>query len=357
MAADDKTSGAPGGDKQIHDDRPFSMDPAKMPPEVGAPLAPYAGEEPPSPQWFKDAVARTPERSFVESLGSKLEVLTWGDVGKPGMLMVHGNSAHADWWSFIAPFFADDFRVASMSLAGMGASDWRQRYAFTDFAEDAEAVARATGLYDGGTKPIYVGHSFGGGQVFHAAATHPERMACAILVDTGFGGPPPEVQAEREKRAAELRNIPTPDKPSRIYPTLTAALGRFRLMPPQPAGNPYIADFIARRSLKRAPMPDGSGDGWTWRFDPEMWAKLDRTGMIPASERAHAIATPMAHIYGANSMIKLRRRASDPSPFPPGMIEVEIPDAHHHVMIDQPLALVAAIRALLAAWPEAPAQP
>jgi hypothetical protein len=33
------------------------------------------------------------------------------------------------------------------------------------------------------------------------------------------------------------------------------------------------------------------------------------------------------------------------------MMEVEIPDSHHHIMIDQPLALVAAIRALLATWP------
>jgi hypothetical protein len=33
------------------------------------------------------------------------------------------------------------------------------------------------------------------------------------------------------------------------------------------------------------------------------------------------------------------------------MMEIEIPDSHHHVMIDQPLALVAALRALLAAWP------
>ena len=32
-------------------------------------------------------------------------------------------------------------------------------------------------------------------------------------------------------------------------------------------------------------------------------------------------------------------------------VEVEIPDAEHHVMIDQPLALVAALRTLLATWP------
>jgi pimeloyl-ACP methyl ester carboxylesterase len=333
---------------ETYDDRPIHSD-DQLPPEVQAPLGEYKGEPPPSPQWFKDAIAQEPERSFVESLGTKLEVLTWGEVGKPGLLFVHGNSAHADWWSFIAPFFAENYRVASMSLAGMGASDWRERYSFTDFADDAEAVARAAGLYEGGQKPIYIGHSFGGGQVFFAAAAHPERMHAAILVDTGFG-PPPEELAKRQAQLEAIRNIPTADRPSRIYPTLEAALLRFRLMPPQPAGNPFIADFIARRSLKRVPMPDGSGEGWTWRFDPNMWAKLERDGGMMRAPNPGPISTPLVHIYGAKSRIIEHRKAGSPSPFPPELIEVEIPESHHHVMIDQPLALVATLRALLAGW-------
>ena len=38
-----------------------------------------------------------------------IELLTWGEIGKPGLIFVHGNSAHSDWWSFIAPFLADEF--------------------------------------------------------------------------------------------------------------------------------------------------------------------------------------------------------------------------------------------------------
>jgi pimeloyl-ACP methyl ester carboxylesterase len=339
---------------ETYDDRPIHFDPGQLPPEVQAPLAEFKGEPPPAPQWFKDAIAQEPERSFVESLGARLEVLTWGEVGKPGLLFVHGNSAHADWWSFIAPFFAQDYRVTAMSLAGMGASDWRERYAFSDFAEDAEAVSRATGLYEGGRKPIYIGHSFGGGQVFFAAASHPERMHAAILVDTGFG-PPPEEMAKRLAQMEAVRNIPTVDRASRVYPTVEAALLRFRLMPPQPAGNPFIADFIARRSLKQVPLEDGSGHGWTWRFDPNMWTKLERAGMtmMTGGGTPPPVTTPLVHIYGVNSRIIEHRRAGSPTPFPPGMPEVEIPESHHHVMIDQPLALVAAIRTALALWPAA----
>ncbi|MGA0606425.1 alpha/beta fold hydrolase [Phenylobacterium sp. VNQ135] len=334
---------------ESYDDRPFHTD--GLPPEVRAPLAPFNGAEPPAPRWFKDAIADEPERSFVVSHGTKLELLTWGELGKPGLLLVHGNSAHADWWSFIAPFLAKDYRVAAFSLAGMGESEWRARYAFADFAGDAEACARAAGLYESGSKPIYIGHSFGGAQVFFASVQNPDQMQAAILVDTGFGGPPPEVLEERKKRAEQVRNIPTADRPSRVYATLEQALGRFRLMPPQPAGNLFVADFIARRSLKRAPLPDGSGDGWTWKFDPTMWEKLDRTN-APSHEPPPPINVPMVHIYGAQSRIIERRKAGERSFFGDRVREIEIPESEHHIMIDQPLALVASLRTLLATWPD-----
>ena len=285
-------------------------------------------------------------------MGTRLETLSWGERGKPGLLLVHGNSAHAEWWSPLAPYLAKDYRVTSMSLAGMGNSDWRETYKFGDFAADAEAVSRATGLYDGGRKPIYIGHSFGGGQVFFAAARYPQNMHAAVLVDTGFGGPPPEVLAERAKRAEVLANNPSPDRPTRIYPSLEKALERFRLMPPQPAENYYILDFIARRSLKQTPMPDGSGQGWAWKFDPNMWEKLDRSdGIMSGTGDFPDLTVPVIHLYGDKSRIIDRRKAGERGFLDGHIPEIEIPDSHHHVMIDQPLALVAALRTLLGAWP------
>ena len=137
---------------------------------------------------------------------------------------------------------------------------------------------------------------------------------------------------------------------NRVYPTLEAALTRFRFMPPQVPGNLYIADFIARNSLKRAPMPDGSGEGWTWKFDPELWAKLDRTGMMPLSG---ADGAPMAHIYGDRSAIITRHKEMGRGldMIPASAPRVALPDSEHHVMVDQPLALVAAMRTILATWP------
>ena len=183
--------------------------------------------------------------------------------------------------------------------------------------------------------------------MFFAAAAHPERMKAAILVDVGFGGPPPD--SPEGKRVA---NIPTPDRAQKVYPSIQAALARFRFMPPQAAGNLFIADFIARRSLKRAPMEDGSGEGWTWRFDPNMWNKLDRTAMNEMMVGGKPkVDVPLAHIFGDRSVIITRKVEGQTTPLPDDILEIAIPDSAHHVMVDQPLALVAALRSLLAVWP------
>ncbi|HLK24077.1 MAG TPA: alpha/beta hydrolase [Caulobacteraceae bacterium] len=305
------------------------------------PLAIFDGEAPEAPDWFKWAIAQEPERSFVTVDGARIELLAWGQRGKPGLMFVHGNSAHADWWSFIAPYLAQDYRVAAVSLSGMGASDWREAYSFEVFAKELFAGAEAAGLYDAPVKPVFIGHSFGGSQVFYAARRYPERMRGAILADTGFGGPPPAAEGFRQPQRRTT--------PNRVYPTLAAALARFRFMPPQGCKNLFIADFIARRSLKRAPMPDGSGEGWTWRFDPQLWHKLDRTAMeAMAMEES---PTPLVQIMGAESKIMQRRQQVDPNALLRDLDGIVIPDSEHHIMVDQPLALVAAIRALLLNWP------
>ena len=353
--ADDKPETLPL-DVPVDDDQPRRLEP-DLPPEIASPLAPFAGASPPAPAWFNEILGIEPERSFVPVLGAQIELLTWGERGKPGLIFVHGNSAHADWWSFIAPYFAQTHRVAALSISGMGASDWREHYSFEIFATEIHEAGRAAGLFDGDARPVYIGHSFGGGQVFYSAARHPERMSACILVDTGFGGPPTREQMEQMEREAiargeapgRWRGPPQRTGPHRVYPTFEQALTRFRFMPPQVPGNLYVADFIARRSLKPAPLPDGSGQGWTWKFDPSLWSKLERSGMAPPDTRTDV---PMVHIYGERSAI-IRRHAEagrDPNEVLAGVPSIVIPDSEHHIMVDQPLALVAALRSVLTVW-------
>jgi pimeloyl-ACP methyl ester carboxylesterase len=317
---------------------------ADLPPEIAAPLAPFKGEAPPAPAWFEKAIAVEPERFTVEVKGADIECLAWGTRGKPGLVFVHGASAHADWWSFIAPFFAQEYRVAALSLSGMGGSGWRPTYDFTTFADEVDACARAAGLYDCGEPPVYIGHSFGGAVVYFAALANPGRMRATIMVDSGFGGPPKEKTAS--ETAKDDVSMPPRRPMGRIYPTLADALARFRFLPPQVPGNLYIADFIARRSLKRAQMEDGTL-GWTWRFDPDLFPRLDRSHFRAMLGKEPGLTI---HLYGDRSKV-IERHGGPPRILPAWVKQVAIPDSEHHVMVDQPLALVAAIRTVLARWP------
>ncbi|WP_188609649.1 alpha/beta fold hydrolase [Chelatococcus reniformis] len=302
-----------------------------------APLAERDSGGPPAPDWFTAALARAPERILVPVADARIETLIWGERGRPGLLFLHGNGAHADWWSFIAPFFADDYRVAAMSWSGMGGSDRRPHYTLDLFVQEILEVAQAAGLFDQGL-PTVVGHSFGGTPLIACAARHGERLKAAVVVDTPIMSP----QVRRERRAR--RGEPREPRAHQIYPTLEAALARFRFQPPQPCEHPYIADHIGRTSLRQQPC-----GGYSWRFDPFMWKDYRRgnpTIDLPG------VRCPVALMYGEKSsflddgIVDYTRSIA-----PPGTPIMMIAEAHHHIMVDQPLAFVSSLRTLLAAWP------
>lgn len=295
-------------------------------------LGPFHGDKPPAPVWFEAAVAVEPERSRIPVDGAEIELLTWGEVGKPGLLFLHGNGAHADWWSFIAPFFAKDWRVAAISWSGMGGSDWRPAYSAQSFAAEIFAAVEAGGLEAGGVKPILVGHSFGGFPTLYCGVEHADRLRGIVMVDSSIQPP------EKRWRGPPAR----PDAANRVYPTLEEALSRFRLAPPQGCENLYIADHIARGSLKEV------GGGWTWKFDPAIWQRFSMPDLGLLLPR---IACPAAVMWGERSALMSQETLDYMFGEMPGsVLRVAIPDADHHVMVDQPLAFVAGLRGLLAGW-------
>jgi hypothetical protein len=79
-----------------------------------APLAALHGVMPPRPAWFDTALAHEPQCDWHTVHGARIETLSWGERGRPGLLLLHGKMAHARWWSFIAPFFAATHRVVAL---------------------------------------------------------------------------------------------------------------------------------------------------------------------------------------------------------------------------------------------------
>jgi len=300
------------------------------PPEDASLLARFGGVRPPAAEWFAAVIADTPERATFEVDGAAIELLTWGARGKPGLLFLHGNGAHADWWSFIAPFFAKDYRCAAISWSGMGGSGWRQSYAIDTFGAEILGAIDAAGLDDGPVKPILIAHSFGGTPLMHVGAHHADRLAAGIMVDSFVPRP--------DRKPGWI----TSGRPTRRYPELAEALARYRFAPEQNSAWPEIVDHLARGSLRHAGAEGDQPAGWTWRFDPNLWTTMDRSGVDALVEQ---IKVPIALIYGEQSKlvspetVEAMRRRLKCCP-----IASAIPGARHHIMVDQPLALVAALR-------------
>jgi pimeloyl-ACP methyl ester carboxylesterase len=304
-----------------------------------APLAHLRGARPEAPEWFDAALRNMPQRSFVTVADARIETLAWGERGRPGLLLLHGNCAHADWWSFIAPFFAADYRVAALSWSGMGRSDWRNAYSPDLHVEELLAVSEATGLFAAAVKPIIVGHSFGGFPSALCAARHGERLGGVVLLDT------PIISEQRRAERRAKSGPPREPHATAIYQSVEQALERFRFLPAQPCENLFIVDFIARNSLRATPLKAGAGEGWTWCFDPFMWKGYQRTYPSAAVTSAKC---PIAVMWGAKSnLMDEENLAYTRSLLPPDAPMIAIPEAHHHVKVDQPLALVAALLGLL----------
>jgi pimeloyl-ACP methyl ester carboxylesterase len=324
-------SGPGGTDKLVRDQ------PVEMPAEQG-PLAQYHGAQPPAPKWFEDAVGAHYDTRFAECEGAKIHYQSWGDPSKPGLLLVHGNGAHAHWWDFVAPYLTHDYHVVAMTFSGMGDSGWRETYTMETFAREQLAVCEAAGLFAHAEKPIIVSHSFGGFVTILTGAEYGERFTGIVIVDSPVNPP------DRPRRGP-----PAGVRGNKVYPTLEAALARFRLAPLQPCENHYILDYIARWSLKKKPLPDGSGDGWSWKFDPSIWQRFS-VSKAP-QELLKQTRCRIALFKGDKSVIwdedvgdYMRDLLNRQVPF------IEIPEARHHVMLDQPLAFVAALRTMLQEW-------
>lgn len=284
-----------------------------------------------APAWFEDALATAPRVGSTEVDGCGIHHLAWGDPAAPGLLLVHGGAAHAHWWSFLAPLLADRFHVVALDLSGHGESGRRESYEPTTWSDEVMAVAADTGM----ERPVLVGHSMGGFVSMITASRHGGELAGTVIVDSPVRRPDPE---REEARSGRLFAQP------KTYPTLEEGMTHFVLVPPQPCENDYILEHIARHSLYE------TARGWTWRFDPRIFGRFSPRDPV-FSDYLAGTRCRVAVFHGELSQIvtedvtdHMNEMLGRNAPF------VEIPQAHHHVFLDQPLAFVAALRAILADW-------
>ena len=284
-------------------------------------------EEPPA--WFTAALAAPRREGTIAAGGCPIHFIEWGDPGDPGLLLIHGGAAHAEWWSFLAPMLADRRHAVAFDLSGHGDSGRREAYSLEAWVGEALALAEAAAFAG---PPVVVGHSMGGLIAIQAARDAGERFAGVVLVDAPLRRPDPESQ--EGSRAWAVRS-------PRVYPTRAEALARFRLLPEQPILHPFLVDHVAGHSVREVP------GGWTWKFDPAVF----RRPRHPMGERLAQARCRLALIHGEQSAIVPPDVAAYTAEMMgPEAPVISIPGAHHHLLVDRPLEFVDALSGLLDGW-------
>jgi pimeloyl-ACP methyl ester carboxylesterase len=180
--------------------------------------------------------------------------------------------------------------------------------------------------------PVVVGHSLGGMVTIQTADTYGDELAGAVIVDAPVRRPSPEAEEGRSGRAF---------KHPGVYDSKEEAMQHFRLVPPQPCENTFIVEWIAEHSIHQ------TAAGWTWKFDPQLFLGT----LVPLRDQLASVRCRVALFTGELSVVVPQDTAQYMYELMGRVAPVvEIPEAHHHLTLDQPLAFVAALRTLLADW-------
>lgn len=293
------------------------------------------------PSWLTAALS-APSRSVTGEVGGEVGGVPvhrreWGDPGMPAMVLLHGGGAHAGWWRVVAGLLADRWHVIAPDLTGHGRSAHRSDYTFTGWV--GEVLAHATDA--GADRPVVVGHSMCGVVAMMAGSSQGDRLAGVAMVDTPLDIPAPEQIGHAEQIMARRRT----------FPTVEAATGRFRLLPDQPVAHPVVLEDLAREAV----VPHA--DGWTWAFDPGLFAGIPDDRPRDVGAVLAATACPAAVVVaGRSPVIPTAQRdrlaelcAPAPAAGPPRLLRT-LDDGHHHLMLDHPRELARTLHDLAAPW-------
>ena len=237
------------------------------------------------------------------------------------LVLLHGGGANAHWWDHLAAPLSSTRRVIALDFRGHGDSDYPQERAVSAFSRDLEALVDWLGRED----LWLVGHSLGAAVALDHASRSPSLRG-AVLIDLARGGQ--KGSGRRARLALALR---------RTYRTHEEAARRFRFLPESSVADEALRAHIAEHSVRRE--EDGRHG---YKFDPAWFA-------LPPSPRPDPadVECPILLVRGGDSaLLGVDAARAFVAALPDGQL-VEIPEAGHHVLLDQPERLLAAIEAFI----------
>jgi pimeloyl-ACP methyl ester carboxylesterase len=273
---------------------------------------------------------RTHDR-FISINDLRLRWLEWGAPSTPPVVLLHGGSAHAHWWDLFADSIADRYHVYALDLRGHGDSEHPHppMYRVDDYVHDLAAFIEHMAL----TSVTLVGHSLGAMIATAYAASAAKRIRSLVVVDSAL-----KITPAGARYMARLQRFPQP-----VYRSRDDALRRFRLLPMHTTADASILRHIAAHGLRQ--LADGR---WTLKFDREAMAQDGPLDLTPHLRR---LCCPILFVRGTHSTLLTQAGLAALLRVAPHGQAVEIPDAHHHVMLDNPAAFERAVRGFLEGRP------
>jgi len=267
--------------------------------------------------------------SFVTIDGLRLRIQDYGTAGKPPMLCVHGGAANAHWFDFVAHGFTADFHMRAVDLRGHGDSDWDRaeppNYSYRRHAADIHELTEMLGLRDF----ILVGHSMGGMISCVYASTYPGRAKALIVVDSNLVMSP--------ERIAGFNAVG--NRQGRDYATQEEFVASYRVRPGGTSAAPAPLRHIARQSGRR--FDDGR---WRHKVDRRVYANRE---LFDSFALWNNIRIPALLMKGGRSIRMSPEAIGEVKSRAPQVKTTVVPDADHHITLDNPEGYIRAAREFL----------
>jgi pimeloyl-ACP methyl ester carboxylesterase len=238
--------------------------------------------------------------------------------------MLHGGSAYAHWWDLVAPALLLIFMLLR-SINGAGDSQHAEppAYGSRHYLEDLHAFIKTLGLHE----PVLMGHSMGGHNSI-IYDQHAQDLGALILVDTDAAYP--------ERAVAFLRTLG--EKPAKVFNSFAEAISRFQLLPRETFISVEKLRSLASFAFRE--LPDGK---WTSKLDRRTLFRDPVDGRPFLSQISCPTLIVRAQHTPVLSLEKIERLISK---LPNGRW-IEVPDANHHVILDNPDVISKVVRQFL----------
>jgi pimeloyl-ACP methyl ester carboxylesterase len=256
-----------------------------------------------------------------------LHYLDYGGPGPLTLVCVHGGGANAHWFDFVGPSLAQACRVLAVDLRGHGDSTWAEPpvYTFEAHMQDLRVLLHAERI----TRPLLMGHSMGGILLTQYAGTWPQDVGALIVCDSRpvFSDEAAETLQQLGRRAG------------REYPTLEDYTVHFRIRPDGLRAAPEMHRYIARSAARQ--LPNGM---WIHKLDRRAYAQRGPVNTLPFWQRLSCPALVLRAEHSVRLTPALLQQVKEVCPH---MEWAEVPEAGHHLMLDQPEPTVALVREFL----------